>query len=287
VGLLAPAAPAAALLGPGGVEDVLPWDGAETAALLAGEATRGPVAAALRSVDAVVAFTRSEPVLAALRRQARHLLARDPTPPVGGPHASRWLAGALEPLGIDVRSEPPPLGFTDGERSRAQELTRELPADFVALHPGSGSRRKNWPVDRFADATCRLSSGESWLLVLGPAEDDVVPLPGAVAARGWPLRTLGAVLGRAGLFLGNDSGMAHLAAACGTKTLALFGPTDPAQWAPVGDSVATLRPRSGHITDLTVDEVVAAALGLRAGTSGRREPPSGPASNRHPRAPSA
>jgi heptosyltransferase-3 len=58
--------------------------------------------------------------------------------------------------------------------------------------------------------------------------------------------------------------VAHLAAACGTKTLALFGPTDPAQWAPVGGSVTTLRPRSGRLTDLAVDEVVAAALGLRA-----------------------
>ncbi len=242
------------------------------AALLAGEATHGPLTATLGSADAVVAFTRSQPVLDALGRRARRLLARDPTPPAGGPHASRWLAGALEPLGIDSRSEPPPLGFTEGERSRAQELTRELPADFLAIHPGSGSRRKNWPLDRFAEAACRLSSGGSWLLVLGPAEDDVVPPPGAFLAPDLPLRTLGAVLARAGLFLGNDSGVAHLAAACGTKTLALFGPTDPAQWAPVGGSVTTLRPRSGRLTDLAVDEVVAAALGLRARTSAGSEP---------------
>lgn len=250
-------------MGPGGVEEILPWDGAEMAALLAGEATRGPVAAALGSADAVVAFTRSEPALAALGRRARRLVARDPTPPVGGPHASRWLADALASLGIDSRPEPPPLGFTETERLEAERLTREMPGGFLAIHPGSGSRLKDWPLDRFADASRRLSPRQPWLLVLGPAEEDVALPPGARLARDLPLRALGAVLARAGLFLGNDSGVAHLAAACGTKTLALFGPTDPALWAPVGGPVATLRPPSGRLADLTVDEVVAAALALR------------------------
>ena len=59
------------------------------------------------------------------------------------------------------------------------------------------------------------------------------------------MRTLGAALSRAGLFLGNDSGASHLAAASGAPTLALFGPTDPALWAPVGPSVATLRAPRG------------------------------------------
>jgi ADP-heptose:LPS heptosyltransferase len=230
------------------------------AALLGGESTRGPIAAALASADAVVAFTRSEPALAALARRTRRLVARDPTPPVGGPHASRWLAGALASLGIDSALEPPPLGFTDAERRAAERLTRELPDGFLAIQPGSGSHRKNWPLDRFFDAAGRIGAGQPWLLVLGPAEEDVAAPPGARLARGLPLRTLGAVLARAGLFLGNDSGVTHLAAACGTKTLALYGPTDPEQWAPVGP-VVPLRPRSGCLADLAVDEVVAAALG--------------------------
>ncbi|HSD29004.1 MAG TPA: glycosyltransferase family 9 protein, partial [Vicinamibacteria bacterium] len=110
-----------------------------------------------------------------------------------------------------------------------------------------------------AEAAQRLSPGRSWLLLLGPAEVDVSPPPGALVARGLPLRRLGAVLARAGLFLGNDSGVAHLAAACGTRTLALFGPTDPAQWSPVGRAVRTLRAASGRLDDLEVDDVLAAA----------------------------
>jgi ADP-heptose:LPS heptosyltransferase len=262
--LLAPASPAAALVGRGGVEEVLPWDGPEMAALLAGESTSGPVATAIGSADAVVAFTRSEAALAALGRLSRRLVARDPTPPAGGPHSSRWLAGALEALGIDSRPEPPPLGFTETERRDAERRTHELPVGFLAIHPGSGSRLKNWPFDRFADAARRLSPGRPWLLVLGPAEGDLAQPPGARLARDLPLRALGAVLARAGLFIGNDSGVAHLAAACGTKTLALFGPTDPALWAPVGGPVATLRPSSGNLADLPVDDVAAAALALRA-----------------------
>jgi ADP-heptose:LPS heptosyltransferase len=135
-----------------------------------------------------------------------------------------------------------------------------MPAGFLAVHPGSGSRVKNWPFDRFIETARRLSPGRPWLLVLGPAEDDVRPPPDARLARDLPLRTLGAVLARAGLFLGNDSGVTHLAAACGTRTLALFGPTDPAQWAPVGGAVRTLRPPSQDLADLEVDDVVAACL---------------------------
>lgn len=129
------------------------------------------------------------------------------------------------------------------------------------MHPGSGSRAKNWPLDRFAEAAHRLSPGRPWLLVVGPAEDDVLPPPGARLARGVPLRTLGAALARAGLFLGNDSGVAHLAAACGTRTLALFGPTDPGRWAPVGPAVRTLRAPGCRLADLPVDAVVAQLAG--------------------------
>jgi hypothetical protein len=269
VSLLAPATPAAALLGPGEVAGVLPWDGPEMATLLAGEITRGPVEASLQAAEAVVAFTRSASALEALGRGARRLIARDPAPPPGGPHASVWLADALAPLGIEPGHDPPPLLFTEAERNDAATLAAGLPAGFLALHPGSGSPAKNWPFDRFAETARRLSPGRPWLLVLGPAEDDVTTPPGARVARGLPLRTLGAVLARAGLFLGNDSGVTHLAAACGTRTLALFGPTDPAQWAPVGPAVRTLRPGSRDLADLAVNEVVAAAGGVTAPASRR------------------
>jgi len=267
VRLLAPAAPARALLGtgPGEVEAILPWDGAETAAMLAGERTGGGLDAALDGADVVVAFTRSEPALGALRARAKRLLVHDPAPPLDGPHASLWLAQALEPLALRAGADaPPPLVFREEERRDGRARTRDLDDGFLAVHPGSGSPAKNWPAERFAEAARRLSGGRPWLLVLGPAEEETVEWPGAVVAREWPLRALGAALSRAGLFLGNDSGVAHLAAASGAPTLTLFGPTDPALWAPVGRSVATLRAPGGALQALAVDVVVAAALALRS-----------------------
>ena len=79
---------------------------------------------------------------------------------------------------------------------------------------------------------------------------------------------LGAALARAGLFLGNDAGVSHLAAATGAPTLALFGPTDPALWAPVGPRVATLRAPSASLAALDLEAVVAA--GAAAQVRGER-----------------
>jgi ADP-heptose:LPS heptosyltransferase len=214
-------------------------------------------------------------VLGALRARAKRLLAHDPAPPEGGPHASFWLACALSPLALRAEADPPPpLVFGEDERREARARTRDLDDGFLAVHPGSGSPAKNWPTERFAEAALRLSPDRPWLLALGPAEKETAEWPGAVVAREWPLRPLGAALSCAGLVLGNDSGIAHLAAASGAPTLTLFGPTDPALWAPVGRSVATLRAPGGALTALAVDAVVAAALALRSAALASG-PPSG------------
>ena len=276
VRLLAPSAPAAALLGAGAgqVEEVLPWEGRETAALLAGDPPPGSLGAALAAAEVVLAFTRSEPLLAALRAHAPRVVAHDPAPSPEGPHASLWLARALEAVGLAADAPPPVLAWSEADYEDAAERTRGLPPGFVAVHPGSGSPTKNWAIDRFAAVVRRLAAGQSWLLVLGPAEARVSDLESSLVARNWPMRTLGAARARAGLFLGNDSGASHLAAASGAPTLALFGPTDPALWAPVGPSVATLRAPRGILADLTVDEVEPVARRLRA-TSAASAPPSG------------
>jgi len=169
---------------------------------------------------------------------------------------------------------PDVLAWSETDHEDARERTRGLPPGFVAVHPGSGSPTKNWPIERFAAVARRLAAGQPWLLVLGPAEAQMSELEGSVVARNWPVRTLGAALSRAGVFVGNDSGASHLAAASGAPTLALFGPTDPALWAPVAPSVATLCAPRGVPSDLTVDEVERVAQRLRA-TSAASGPPSG------------
>ena len=273
--LLAPEQPASALLGPGAVDGVLPWDGPEVAALLAGTASSGPVARALGEAGAVVAYSRSAPLVEALAARARRVIHQDPSPPATGPHAARWLAQAVAPLLGESPTRPWDQGvleLTQEERRHARTATEDLPEGFVAVHPGSGSPAKNWPRARFVDAARALADGQRWLLVAGPAERDMVPPADAVLARDWPLRLLGAALARAGLLLGNDAGVSHLAAAVGAPTLALFGPTDPALWAPVGPRVKILRAPGGSLVDLELEAVLAAARALRSAASG---PPSG------------
>jgi len=104
--------------------------------------------------------------------------------------------------------------------------------NFAVIHPFSGSPRKNWPIGNFR----RLARGlERNMRVHWCAGPDDPPLDGAVRLDN--LYELACWLAGARLYVGNDCGITHLAAAVGTPVLALFGPTDPAIWAPRGPHV--------------------------------------------------
>jgi heptosyltransferase-2 len=268
VTLLAPAGPAAALLGPGPseVERVLDWERADFAALLDPAAPLPPRARDdLVGFDAALVYSAAHELRVSLERLVPRVVVHPPAPP-RGTRASLWLTVPLAALGVAAAGDPAPLCAAADEAAQAAPWLDRLAPRFLALHPGSGSRAKNWPAERWAALAERLSSDRPWLLVEGPADAEAAAplarLPHAVVARGLPLRVLGAVLARCGLFVGNDSGVSHLAAAFGAPTLALFGPTDPAQWAPVGPRVAVLRAPGGVMERLEVDEVQKAAGAL-------------------------
>jgi len=100
---------------------------------------------------------------------------------------------------------------------------------FAVIHPFSGSPKKNWPIENFRAVAQFLPMPVHWCA--GP--DDL--LDGAM--RFDTLAGLIPWLSHARLFIGNDSGIAHLAAACGVPVIAIFGPTDPRIWSPRGPSV--------------------------------------------------
>jgi heptosyltransferase-3 len=108
--------------------------------------------------------------------------------------------------------------------------------DFAVIHPFSGSPRKNWPLEKFLALAARL---ERSMPVYWCAGADDPPLPGATRID--DLYDLACWLARARLYIGNDSGITHLAAAVGTPVLALFGASDPAVWAPRGANVRVAR----------------------------------------------
>jgi len=124
--------------------------------------------------------------------------------------------------------------------------------DFATIHPFSGSTRKNWPMERFRELSGRLLYPVQWSA--GPQEQ----LDGAV--RFDNLYDLACWLTTARVYIGNDSGVTHLAAAAGVPVVAIFGPTDPEIWAPRGERVQVLSGKPGEITVDQVLEAVAKVL---------------------------
>ena len=181
-------------------------------------------------------------------------------------------------LGAVLRLDPPPapvawIGAED--QARAASL---LPADrpLIALGPTANWPPKAWPPAAFAALFQALAAGPlpgAIAVVLGgpgPAERALADpllalLPGAIDLCGQlSLPEAAACLTRARLFVGNDSGLMHLAAAAGVPTVGIFGPTDPAVYAPIGPYAAAVTGASGAIADVTVAEVRATAEDLLA-----------------------
>jgi len=126
----------------------------------------------------------------------------------------------------------------------------------VVIQPFSGSKLKNWPLERFRELATRLDLPTDWLC--GPEEE----LPGAHRAD--DLKSLAEWIRGARLYIGNDSGISHLAAATGVPTVALFGASDPAVWAPRGVCVKVIQASS--MQAIQVDDVLTTANLLLAST---------------------
>jgi ADP-heptose:LPS heptosyltransferase len=127
------------------------------------------------------------------------------------------------------------------------ECPRAPMGDFAVIHPFSGSRRKNWPIGQFRKLAERMGVRVRWCA--GPEEQ----LDGAVHIA--DLYELACWLGSARIYIGNDSGITHLAAAAGAPVVAIFGPSDPGVWAPRGDGVQVV---AGKLEDIALEQVLEA-----------------------------
>lgn len=190
-------------------------------------------------------------------------------PQSGTEHVTVIQARRLRELGINAAPGPFRLRLQPGDG----EETGFRPEDrILAMAPGSGGSAKNWPLSGYYEVA-RALAWEARLKVVwlaGPAEESVLPyIQGLAAAQGqvvWASRTLARVallLAQALVYLGGDSGITHLAAAAGARrVVALFGPTDPRVWAPVGEQVTVLTPPEGvggnrSLAALSADSVLA------------------------------
>lgn len=176
------------------------------------------------------------------------------TPYAGDTHEALAKLSLLRPLGI----EPDPAVATlfyplapDLRDSADSFLSAERvdPArPLVLISHGSGWPGKNWPLDRYL-ALARWLAGEkraqvAWLGTSAEAAalpPSARPLPGLDWMGRLSLSLLAAVMARATVWVGNDTGPMHLAAAAGCPTLSLWGPTEPAKWAPRGPAHRHIR----------------------------------------------
>jgi heptosyltransferase-3 len=125
----------------------------------------------------------------------------------------------------------------------ALQRQQRLGDSFGVIHSGSGSPRKNWIGFGAVVRWWRRRAPGPVVLLRGPAEVERsgdTDCGADIVLEGLTLPQVAAILRRARLYLGNDSGISHLAAAVGATGVALFGPTDPATWAPRGPRLQTL-----------------------------------------------
>jgi heptosyltransferase-3 len=180
-----------------------------------------------------------------------------PGRPADATHIVHYLAATV---GVTVE-EPPCYADYFTRPFAAPESVFPRP---IAIHPGSGGKQKCWPAERFADLINRLiEQRHPVLLLAGPADQEQVHsisqrLPASSsylrACIDAPLTTVATELCCCRGFIGNDSGVTHLAAMLGVPTLALFGPTDARVWRPYGRSVSIVQMSDlGH---LAVEEVL-------------------------------
>ena len=160
--------------------------------------------------------------------------------------ASMTLLRALEPLGI-VHADPIP---------RIELAQPSAQSNTIALHPGSGSKLKNWPEEKWAQfISILIEDGESLLLVGGEAETEKVKRLAAMFPNANPRVVLNQSLTKVARelvvcrsFVGHDSGITHLAAALGLPSIVLWAQTNERVWCPLGEGVQVLKDPSGLVT---------------------------------------
>jgi ADP-heptose:LPS heptosyltransferase len=191
-------------------------------------------------------------------------------------HVSDFYLATLKELAPCVRygvlrGQPPAALLQEAlfPRSHPSGDDRADEGPFLCLHPGSGSDRKNWPKEDFLEvatgAFCRWRLPST--VLIGPAEQGQRAFWNEAGGtslsvkEGLPILEVARTLRRAALYVGNDSGITHLAAAAGVPVVALFGPTDPARWAPRGVRVEVLA------QEASPQQVLTALAGLQEDSS--------------------
>jgi heptosyltransferase-3 len=201
-----------------------------------------------------------------LRQCGAQKILRGPAQIDKNAHAAWQLAQPLQELGINVTDLAAKVFPSDADREFAHRFLENCESPILALHPGSGSEKKNWPIDDWVELAKNSLNAKilfrTLIFVSGEADENEMARlrilfehePQVRFAHQLPLPQLAAVLEQS-TFIGHDSGISHLASAAGARTLILFGPTDPKVWAPQNEDVRVLLAPNGDLTQLDVATV--------------------------------
>jgi heptosyltransferase III len=185
-------------------------------------------------------------------------------------HATKVLLHPLEILGLSEVDPRPRLCLPGPAEVSAQPR--------LAVHPGSGGVRKNWPEAKWAELLQKLAATTEWhfLLIGGEAEGArcqrlaaALPTQRVHLAQNLPLVDLAQTMRSCAAFIGHDSGVTHLAAALDLPGLVLWGPSNATVWRPMSDRMNLLR-HDGGLDALPVQTVLRAAQRLARRDAGRR-----------------
>jgi heptosyltransferase-2 len=158
--------------------------------------------------------------------------------PPGNGHLSRLYLDSIGASGEPLESR---VDLARSDFNSADEVLHRVGAahgKFCLVFPGSGSVSKNWPLGRFVKLASDVSSVVKPIVILGPAEPAMEARfqeRQVAALNGLELNVVAALAHHARAFVGNDSGVSHLAAAAGGRGVVIFGPTDPIRWQPLGE----------------------------------------------------
>jgi len=165
----------------------------------------------------------------------------------------QWLHD-LSASGIESHPGPSSISVSAARIESGRQELRAEAAGFAGpiaiVHPGSGSRSKCWPASSFANLAEQIEKrGWRCTFLLGPVERErmhraELELIAAAARviRNVSVAELPGLLAACGAYVGNDSGVTHLTAAVGARTIAVFGPTDARMWRPLGTNVRIVQP---------------------------------------------
>lgn len=223
-----------------------PLEGAWAASLFTDQPDRR-AKALLRPYAKVVLFSSSRELEHTLNQITQNRCIRfAPKPPNNIPtHVTTYAVQNLVQCGLLGAQD---LNLNDFSLPTPWLEESNLPTDRhkILIHPGSGSRRKRWPLSHFIQLEALfIASGFKTEFILGPAEED---LRSALAMQDRKIHMpdelleLAMLYKTAGGYIGNDSGASHLAAFMGLASVVIFGPADPRRWKPNGPLVEVVRP---------------------------------------------